>query len=65
MHSINNTSSTSMNTISLECFSEIWKEQFLLVNFSHFLFDEMNNQLEHHRAYILQHGMDPDWVTNF
>jgi len=26
---------------------------------------EMDNQLEHHRAYILQHGMDPDWVTNF
>ena len=26
---------------------------------------EMDNQLENHRAYILQHGVDPDWVINF
>ena len=25
----------------------------------------MNEQLKQHRAYILEHGIDPDWVINF
>ena len=29
------------------------------------LSDAMDKALENHRAYILQHGIDPDWVTNF
>ncbi|MCQ2381835.1 MAG: phosphoketolase family protein [Clostridia bacterium] len=26
---------------------------------------EMDEQLKKHRAYILEHGVDPDWVNNF
>ena len=29
------------------------------------LFAAMDTQLQQHRAYILEHGVDPDWVTKF
>lgn len=29
------------------------------------LSQSMDTQLQQHRAYILEHGVDPDWVTNF
>ena len=44
---------------------DIVKDVIMATNQNPTLSTLMDEQLKKHRAYILEHGVDPDWVINF